>query len=105
MRTDFSASVPPVDAPIAMTLWVDRLRARLASEPLVFPASAVLGAGAHIRTLAAARIFSANCALMSPTEYEAPGLASTSTAPYSIASTAISLLAGVSELTIIVGIG
>ena len=59
----------------------------------------------EILTLAAPRILSASCTLMSPTEYASLGLEITSTAPRSMASRANSPPSLVSELTIITGKG
>src|ERR1035441_3482809 len=77
------ASVPPVEAPMAITVdGVHRLAARRGGGV----AGAVLAAGAdwatwRTRDDAAARILEANSSRNSPTEYGPPGLANTSPAP------------------------
>ena len=65
VSTALRASVPPVEAPIAMTWLVVRARARTGSGEPPFPGPSP--PCFTIRAREAARIFSASWALMSPT--------------------------------------
>ena len=92
-----SATVPPVEAPMAITLLVVRPRA---------PGFSALPKALR-PTLAWAAIltFSTSSLAMSPTVKAAPGLHITSTAPADRASSASLLPSGVSDETTITGMG
>src|SRR5437588_1297629 len=85
------ASVPPVDAPIAITMAGSNPSTGATAVFLALFSGAgpgLSGRAARLRgrEAAAARIFVARASRSSPTEYGPPGLARTSTAPASRAS-------------------
>ena len=101
-RTCCNASVPPVEVPIAITIFVVFVRADFIGS--TFP---VIGVGILRLFLqsAAALIFCFRSTVMSPMAYDAPGLQSTSIAPAFMASSASGEDVGVSEDMTMVGIG
>ena len=98
VSTSVKACTPPVDAPRAMIFWVV---SRWACGTSCF------GAVGTILTLAcaAALTLAASTGPIAPTEYDEPGLASTSTAPAVRASIAVCVPVPVNELSTITGMG
>ena len=103
-RTDAMASVPPVDAPIAIT-WRSRAAGAAGIGGPVIAGSAGAATGIRRRAEAAARILAARVRRSSPTEYGPPGFARTSTAPSSRASNAARQEGCANELITTVGSG
>jgi len=104
VRTFWIASVPPVDAPTAITAEAGN------GCPAGMRGGGAAGAAATAdgvlsRATLAARIFDARLRRRSPTDWGPPGLAKTSIAPASSASRAARLEAVSSELITITGIG
>ena len=95
------ASVPPVEAPMAMTLSVVLIRA---DEEIVVNAVLIIRFGFEVD---AALIFSARRFIIfgSSLETSAEGLGKISTAPASIARRLVSHFPSIKELTITMGIG
>src|SRR3569833_2194761 len=102
-RTLCTASVPPVDAPIAMTAAGGKDAAALGAEG-GFETSGFTALGRN-REILAARILEATLRRSSPTDCGPPGFASTSIAPASNACRAVLLDASPRELITMTGIG